>query len=126
MRKLLGLVLAFALLASPLAIAQKAPLIRDGGWWKEKSTSFREGFVNGYRAALVHSATPKQLADLEGFQSSQAVEGLNAFYGDFRNKLILIDDAIAYVIDQVKGMPDDQLAAELQKMRKAAASRGEQ
>jgi len=32
---------------------------------------------------------------------------------------------MSYVMDEVRGMPDDQLKIELQKLRQVAASRGE-
>jgi hypothetical protein len=99
------------------ATAQKAPT-HSGAWWKEKSQVFKEGFVGGYKSGAHHAAgkdTP-----LSKFGAMELVDGVNKFYGDFRNRNIRIDDALEFVADQLAGVPDDKLNAEILKLRAAA------
>jgi hypothetical protein len=91
----------------------------DGSWWKEKSGIFKEAFIVGYEEGVVQSKAPSQYA------SRQIVQGLNAFYDDFRNLNIHVDDAIPYVLKQLSGKTDNELAPELQHLRSAAADAGE-
>jgi hypothetical protein len=50
----------------------------------------------------------------------QVAEGVDEFYKDFRNKNILIELAMRYVSDQLKGKPDGELADELADWRQRA------
>jgi len=47
-------------------------------------------------------------------------EGLDTFYGDFRNKAVQINDALWYVRDQLEGKSSAELAKELEGIRAAA------
>lgn len=49
--------------------------------------------------------------------NGQLVEGLNAFYGDFKNKQIKITDAVYVVKKQIKGASDEETEAVLQFLR---------
>ncbi len=96
----------------------------DGSWWKEKSGIFKEAFIVGYEEGVAQSKSPSQYADWGTDRSRQIVEGLNVFYGDFRNLNIHVDDAMTYVISQLNGKSDNDLAPELQRLRSNAVSAG--
>ena len=53
-------------------------------------------------------------------RAGQLVEGLDEFYKDFRNKNILVDVAIRYVKDELRGKTGKELEDELATFRKAA------
>jgi hypothetical protein len=59
--------------------------------------------------------------DINAFPASELIDGLDSFYKDFRNRNILVDDALSYIVDQLRGASDDKLKDELLKMRAAAA-----
>jgi hypothetical protein len=56
-----------------------------------------------------HAATAKQLAELQGVGTKQLVDGMDAFYHDFRNVMFLVDDAMTIVLDQMRHVPDEKL-----------------
>ena len=131
MKKLLFLCLAAMLCVSPLAAEQHkhhpaegpAP-IHNGLWWQSKSEIFRDGFMTGYKSGSSHVAGHP--IDVNEFPASELIDGLNSFYKDFRNRNILVDDALTYVQDQLHGVSDDKLNAEVLKMRAASAPTNEE
>ncbi len=132
MRKLLALCLTIALCTTAFAAPQHhshhpaegpAP-IHNGLWWQSKSELFRVGFMTGYKSGSAHGAGHP--LDINQFPAIELIDGLNSFYKDFRNRNILVDDALNYVQDQLRGAPDDKLNAELLKMREAAAPTSEE
>jgi hypothetical protein len=60
--------------------------------------------------------------DYDGITMGQFVDGIDAFYGDFRNKQLEIGWAIEYVRDQVKGKPAVELDAEVNLWRRCTAA----
>jgi len=129
MKKLLALTFALLLCTTSFAVAQHhsntshpaeaPPPIHNGLWWQSKSTTFRDGFVTGYKSGTLHTAG--HAIDINQFPAIELIDGLDSFYKDFRNRNILVDDALNYVQDQLRGIPDEKLNAELLKMRAAAA-----
>lgn len=98
--------------------------IHNGLWWQNKSSTFKEGFLGGYKLGTEHSAGHP--TDLNKFPSGELLEGMDHFYDDFRNRSILFDDALHYVEDQLRGQPDDKLNTELLHLRQAAAPAGDE
>ena len=126
MKKLLALSIVLACCITPFALAQRhsrpaegPPPIHNGLWWQNKSTLFRDGFITGYKSGSAHAAGHP--IDITAFPASELIDGVDSFYKDFRNRNILVDDALLYIVDQLRGTPDDKLNAELLKMRAAAA-----
>ena len=126
MKKLHCLTLVLFLCTASFALAQQhhhpaegPPPIHNGMWWGAKSQLFRDGFVTGYKSGSLHATG--HAIDINQFPSSQLIDGIDSFYKDFRNRTILVDDVLLYVVDQLRGTPDDKLSAELLKMRAAAA-----
>ena len=96
--------------------------IHNGLWWQSKSQLFRDGFMTGYKSGSAHGAG--HTLDINQFPAIELIDGLNSFYKDFRNRNVLVDDALTYVQDQLRGAADDKLNAEVLKMRAAAAPSG--
>jgi hypothetical protein len=114
-KKMFALLLTLAL-ALP-ALAQKAP-DHAGTWWKEKSEIYKEAYIAGYKTGAHQEAGHD--TSLSKFGAKELTDGLNHFYADFRNRNISINDSIFYVADQLAGVPDEKLNAEILKMRAAA------
>lgn len=49
----------------------------------------------------------------------QLVEGMDTFYGDFRNKRILFNYGVLYVRDEIRGVSKKELDDRIQGMRQA-------
>lgn len=120
MKKLLTLSLTLMLCAT--AFAGQVKVRHTGGWWRQKSGVFHEAYVSGYKSGK-HDGMGKD-TNLTEFGEKELVDGLDKFYSDFRNRNILFPDAIAYVADQLRGVPDDKLAAEILRLRAASTSAG--
>jgi hypothetical protein len=126
MKKRVAWALAMVLLGCGFAAAQepkKPEIMHNGYWWKDKTDEFKQGFVNGYRDAVNHAATAKQLAELKGVGTKQLVDGMDAFYHDFRNVMFLVDDAMTIVLDQMRHVPDELLDSMLRGLSPVEESR---
>jgi hypothetical protein len=60
--------------------------------------------------------------DYDGIAMGQFVDGIDAFYRDFRNKQLEIGWAIEYVRDEVKGKPASELDTEVNLWRRCTAA----
>jgi hypothetical protein len=60
--------------------------------------------------------------DYDGITMGQFVDGIDAFYKDFRNRQVAADSALEYVRDQVRGKPAGELDAKLNMWRRCAAA----
>ena len=60
--------------------------------------------------------------DYDGITMGQFVDGIDAFYKDFRNKQVESDSAIEYVRDQVRGKPAQELESELNTWRRCTST----
>jgi len=120
MKKILCLFLLIG--ASAVAIAQPKHDITsyNGTWWLNKSTVFHEAYITGYKQGMHHVLNHE--SDLVKFGSVELAAGVDHFYKDFRNRNITVMDALTFVGDQLRGVPDEKLNAELLKMRASAAS----
>jgi hypothetical protein len=126
MKNLLSFALAVTICTTAFAAPQQKdhpaegpPPIHNGLWWQSKAKLFRDGFITGYKSGSMHDAGHP--LDLNQFPAVELIDGLDKFYNDFRNRNILVDDALNYVQDQLRGVPDDKLNVEILKMRAAAA-----
>ena len=52
----------------------------------------------------------------------QLADGLNTFYSDYRNRAILIHNAVWLVLNSIAGTPQAELDKMIESFRKAAAS----
>jgi hypothetical protein len=60
--------------------------------------------------------------DYDGIAMGQFVDGIDAFYGDFRNKQLETGWAIEYVRDEVKGKPASELDTKVNLWRRCTAA----
>ena len=60
--------------------------------------------------------------DYDGITMGQFVDGIDAFYKDFRNRQVEVDSAIEYVRDQIRGKPAPELDSKLNMWRRCAAA----
>jgi len=103
------------------------------------------GFVEGYVSGLVRAevllmqsldfnndkivdrSSKKPVTsylDFSEISYGQYMDGLDAFYSDYRNKRINFNVAILYVRDQVRGVSRGELDRRLEGMRKGAVEPG--
>ncbi|MDE1161766.1 MAG: hypothetical protein PW792_07440 [Acidobacteriaceae bacterium] len=118
MRKLIAITALFAAAALPLG-AQTHPTHHAGDWWRNHNDDYHFAYLSGYKSALHHQIghdTP-----LTPFSAYAVRAGVNKFYNDFRNRNIVIDDAIIYVGKQLSGASKHDLDQELLGMRANAA-----
>ncbi|SNS85095.1 hypothetical protein SAMN05421770_102576 [Granulicella rosea] len=113
---------ASALCSSAFGIDK--PAIHNGSWWKNKSGAYRDGFVSGYKSGALHSTG--HTAMMNKLATADIVAGLDALYKDFRNRNITVEDALPYIADQLSGVPDDKLNAELLHLRQTAVATEEE
>jgi hypothetical protein len=60
--------------------------------------------------------------DYDSVSMGQFVDGMNAFYKDYRNKQLEVGSAIQYARDQIKGKPAQELDAEVTLWRRCSAA----
>ena len=60
--------------------------------------------------------------DYDGISMGQFVDGMNAFYKDYRNKQLEVGSAIEYARDAIKGKPSQELDAEVALWRRCTAA----
>ncbi|MFC6644352.1 hypothetical protein ACFQBQ_01835 [Granulicella cerasi] len=116
------LVAVAVLAVSSLAASAQTNPRHTGKWWLEKSNTYRSAYINGYQSGW-HRGLGKD-TPLKPFGAQAVTDGLDKFYGDFKNRIILLDDAITYVTDELTGTPKEKLEAELLGFRNKAAKLG--
>ncbi|WP_155774371.1 hypothetical protein [Burkholderia pseudomultivorans] len=112
-------------------------LIQNGNFWSTQSASshldYVLGFMEGMRLGANFSQWKWDVMSKDGRSKAgsaldsyntesqkyltnvtvgQIVDGLNQFYSDFRNRNIMIHDAVWLVLEQISGVPDNQLHLE--------------
>jgi len=60
--------------------------------------------------------------DYDGIKMGQFVDGMDAFYKDYRNKQLEVGWAIQYARDSIKGKPAQELEAEVNLWRRCSAA----
>lgn len=133
------------LLAFSLNTAQAQETTRrDGNWWRSQGPSvqisYMVGFFDGMELGHHFSywsfvADKKAGAAVKRVSSSydehkrkyfnnvtnvQLVDGLNAFYADFKNRSILVHDAVWLVVIQISGLPQEQFDSMVENWRRSS------
>jgi hypothetical protein len=119
--------------------------VENGYWWLSKDDTAKVWWVSGYVSAMERAnlmirdsetMTKNKLTDkvtgllmadelnFYGVTFGQYIEGLDAFYQDYRNKRIQINSAIAYVRDDARGASKAEMEIRLENMRKATLTAG--
>ena len=144
--KKLGLLLVFAAFAvCSNAVAHGADTRRDGNWWLGLTPTaklyFAVGFFDGIElgskfsywgmtegkntdcagkaVGSFYSYKKKYLADVT---NDQIVDGLDSFYSDYKNRRILIPDAVWLVANGIAGTPQKDLDKMIESWRKNATA----
>lgn len=116
-----------------LAFAQNSDS-HNGNWWLKLDSPSKLMYVIGYtdgkctgevRALLAVHLTEEQTKDVprctwpKETTYGQISDSLDQFYKDYRNRLILTDDALDYTKARIEGKPESP--NELNKLREMAA-----
>ena len=151
MKPLLVFVATIALLV-PTALAAADTTGLDGYTWEKLDASFKLGWVSGYAKAMdlagviqmgacvsnmplyakeFPTTDPKVIMqkmcsdtqfDYDGIAMGQFVDGMDAFYKDYRNKQLETGWAIQYARDAIKGKPTQELDTEVALWRRCSAA----
>ena len=116
---------------------------RDGDWWRSvdrvNKAYYLAGFVDGTQLARRFSGNPQNDQDAKDVSARpatpfgenrakylghttniQLTDGLDTFYGDARNRRILVSDAAWVVLNQIAGTPEAETQALIESTRKNA------
>jgi hypothetical protein len=84
---------------------------------------YQEKFPNlDPKALLQKMCLSDNSLDYDGISMGQFVDGIDAFYNDYRNKQLEVGWAIEYVRDQIKGKSSQELEAEVTAWRRCTAA----
>lgn len=138
------------LMTSTLSWGDENPR-RDGNWWRQTDKNTRYSFVLGYFdgmelglsfACWKYSSPPEKNSQefnncinltypsFQEFQTKyfskvtngQMADGLDRFYADFKNRSILVQDALWIVAREIAGIPKGQLNEMILNYRKNASN----
>ena len=114
---------------------------RDGNWWLSMPSaakpSYIVGFLDGMElgyvfslqnpdvrqkfecvSAVMHSYNQGTLKYFDNVTAAQLVDGLNAFYNDYKNRRIRIPQAMQAVVNGIAGMSEQDLKTMIENFRK--------
>ncbi|TDN69096.1 hypothetical protein [Paraburkholderia sp. BL10I2N1] len=140
MKTITGTLAAIAVVTAIYGLPSQASaddLLQNGNFWLTRSSAshidyilgFLEGAQLGRNFAVwkwdvsskdgelkITSALDSYSTEAQKYLSNvtvgQIADGLNQFYSDFRNRNIMIHDAVWLVLEQISGIPDSQLNLE--------------
>ena len=142
-------ILACALLLVGLSLTARSQVDsrRDGSWWSTMSVESRNTYVVGMfdgtdvgrnfatwgimeKYGNHDPAIGKAIASYDGLEtkyftnvtSAQVSDGLTEFYKDYRNRSILVPDAIWPVLKEIAGDPQTEIDSLVRNLRKNARS----
>jgi hypothetical protein len=121
---------------------------RDGNWWKDLTPSGKLNYMVGFfdgtelgnsfsywgmakdsggKTTTCLSEAVKSYQDygakyLTNVTNDQIVDGLDAFYKDYRNRSIRVHDAVWLVANSIAGTPQNELDKMIESWRKNAAN----
>jgi len=139
-------VLICSLLLLPTPARNQNSDRRDGNWWRGQSEYARTVYVTGFFDGIllgnsfsywgfVHDGkTDNQSAFsavnesfeqyygryLRDVTNAQLADGLTTFYSDYRNRRILISNAIWLVLNEISGKSEDEMKKMIENWRKNA------
>jgi hypothetical protein len=119
---------------------------RDGNWWRTLEVSEKNFYVIGFFDGIqlgnrfsywgLTRTKDKDASSADAIESfkaysekyarnptnDQIADGLNTFYADYRNRSILIYDAVWVVLNSIAGTPQEKLDKMIENLRNNAAS----
>ncbi|MGB8012606.1 MAG: hypothetical protein WCF68_13400 [Terriglobales bacterium] len=111
----------FAMSLLLLCLPLNAQTDFEGDFWKPKNQdvklSYVFGFVDGRNHGINEAAEaigtkiddPRLSKLASGETVAQIVDGVDEFYKDWRNRKVLLRDAMQYVLDEANGKDDSKL-----------------
>lgn len=139
MNRYIVLALLLAVSLCPNAGADDAR--RDGNWWRTETASFKWAYLGGFFDGMdlgkqfsywglkddpQKSCAGKVLDSFSDYKKKyfsnvtniQLADGLDAFYEDYRNRRILVSDAVWLVVNSIAGTPQKDLDRMIENWRK--------
>lgn len=127
------------LLASALSSAQDTR--RDGNWWNQQPLVARAIYLIGFGDGLelgknfsvwdlvdskntscatkaMQSFEQNKLRFLSHVKTDQVADGVTAFYSDYRNRSILIHEAVWIVLNSIAGTPQTEINKMIENARR--------
>ncbi len=135
------IILVLLALGSATAFSQDSDR-RDGNWWRSQSrpaqvnymVGFFDGMELGHRFSYWSFANDRKAGEsmkrvsasyveyidkyFNNPTSGQLVDGLDVFYADFRNRSILVHNAVWIVVNQVAGETQGRVDALIENWRR--------
>ena len=117
---------------------------RDGNWWRqqqyETKLTYIVGFFDGMELGknfsywnFTNDADKKECHEavsnsykeytrkyFQNVSNDQLVDGLNRFYEDFRNRRILLHNAVWLIVNEISGTPEIKMKHMIENWRKNA------
>ena len=139
-------IILIALLVCSLSLHADSTRDRDGNWWRTLTIEQREIFITGFydgmqlghnfsywnfiskksKETCIADTTNSFKTFMDKYTQNvtniQLADGMNTFYSDYRNRSILIQDAVWLVLNSIAGTPQERLDKMVESFRKAAAS----
>lgn len=120
---------------------------RDGNWWRDRADVSKLAYVAGFfdgmnlggkfsywgikdgdgkldtdsAAKAARSFRDFALRYMQHVTTEQLSEGLDRFYADYRNRVILITDAAWIVLNAISGKSDKDMQTMIEAFRRSAA-----
>jgi hypothetical protein len=147
MKTIQNLLLICIIIAVPvLSSADDNRNRKDGYWWREYDGPTRAAYVVGFYAGMelgysfsywkfvtteniktdqcmskmADSYNEYHLRYFKSVTTGQLVDGLDSFYADYRNRRILIVNAVYLVVNAVAGTPQEVMDAATEDLRRKA------
>lgn len=134
------------LLLSAYCFGQHKDFDSDGSYWRDSSQTVKAGYISGYISAMSYAQigsamtcmsieNPKdrnaqaskacisnaQSYDFDSITVGQLLDGMNAFYKDFRNFKVPMTMAMRLVRDEIRGRTEQDVQKELDSWRQCVA-----
>jgi len=137
------LVIVLALGNATLSTVQSTR--RDGNWWINQTKGFKNTYVAGFfdgmklgynfsywgfydeknsevcRGKIAKSFSDYNKKYLDEVTSAQIVDGLDSFYSDYKNRRIIVSDAVWLVLNGIAGTPQEEIEKMIEAWRRNAA-----
>ena len=132
------------LLSILLASANAQSTRRDGNWWRGTDQSARVAYMVGFFDGMLLGNNFSYWKFINDTRSSdcsrkvnesfsefsdkffrnitdvQVVDGLNAFYTDYRNRSVIVNNAVWLVVNEISGTPREVLDPMIENWRRTS------
>ena len=126
------------------SIALSAADQRDGNWWRQQGYGVQLAYVTGFFDGMelgknfscwnfINDPSKKRCLEavinsfyeylhkyFSNITNDQIVDGLNAFYEDFRNRKIRLDNGVWIVVNEIAGKSEKEMKKMIENWRRNA------